>query len=46
MGGTGVIGEMAETAQVRDGDSEALATLHRVSGTTPSAASRRRSSST
>ncbi|MFJ3020937.1 DNA helicase RecQ [Streptomyces tendae] len=32
MGGTGVIGEMAETAQVRDGDSEALATLHRVFG--------------
>ncbi|MBQ0966108.1 DNA helicase RecQ [Streptomyces sp. RK23] len=32
MGGTGVIGEMTETAQVRDGDSEALATLHRVFG--------------
>ncbi|MFH8442635.1 DNA helicase RecQ [Streptomyces sp. NPDC018026] len=32
MGGTGVIGEMAETAQVRDEDSEALATLHRVFG--------------
>ncbi|MBQ0883914.1 DNA helicase RecQ [Streptomyces sp. RM72] len=32
MGGTGVIGEMAETAQLRDGDSEALATLHRVFG--------------
>ncbi|MEU9645732.1 DNA helicase RecQ [Streptomyces sp. NPDC048188] len=32
MGGTGVIGEMAGTAQVRDGDSEALATLHRVFG--------------
>ncbi|MFD7464895.1 DNA helicase RecQ [Streptomyces tendae] len=32
MGGTGVIGEMTEAAQVRDGDSEALATLHRVFG--------------
>ncbi|KOU02710.1 MULTISPECIES: DNA helicase RecQ [Streptomyces] len=32
MGGTGVIGDMAETTQVRDGDSEALATLHRVFG--------------
>jgi ATP-dependent DNA helicase RecQ len=32
MGGTGVIGEMTGTAQVRDGDSEALATLHRVFG--------------
>ncbi len=32
MGGTGVIGEMAETARVRDGDSDALATLHRVFG--------------
>ncbi|WP_267714241.1 DNA helicase RecQ [Streptomyces sp. CoH17] len=32
MGGTGVIGNMAETTQVRDGDSEALATLHRVFG--------------
>ncbi|MFE2592919.1 DNA helicase RecQ [Streptomyces anthocyanicus] len=32
MGGTGVIGEMTETAQVKDGDSEALATLHRVFG--------------
>ncbi|MGV9908776.1 DNA helicase RecQ [Streptomyces tendae] len=32
MGGTGVIGEMTEAAQARDGDSEALATLHRVFG--------------
>ncbi|MET9774323.1 DNA helicase RecQ [Streptomyces sp. NPDC006367] len=32
MGGTGVIGEMAEAAQTRDTDSEALATLHRVFG--------------
>ncbi|PPS87958.1 DNA helicase RecQ [Streptomyces sp. MH60] len=32
MGGTGVIGEMTGTAQVRDEDSEALATLHRVFG--------------
>ncbi|MDT0614191.1 DNA helicase RecQ [Streptomyces lancefieldiae] len=32
MGGTGVIGEMAEAAQARDTDSEALATLHRVFG--------------
>ncbi|MEU9633480.1 DNA helicase RecQ [Streptomyces tendae] len=32
MGGTGVIGEMTEAARVRDGDSEALATLHRVFG--------------
>ncbi len=32
MGGTGVIGEMTETAQARELDSEALATLHRVFG--------------
>ncbi|MFE0790686.1 DNA helicase RecQ [Streptomyces mutabilis] len=32
MGGTGVIGEMAEAAQARELDSEALATLHRVFG--------------
>ncbi|WP_416529854.1 DNA helicase RecQ [Streptomyces coelicoflavus] len=32
MGGTGVIGEMTGTEPVRDGDSEALATLHRVFG--------------
>lgn len=32
MGGTGVIGEMAETAQATGVDSEALATLHRVFG--------------
>ncbi|MBU6531961.1 DNA helicase RecQ [Streptomyces sp. NPDC057245] len=32
MGGTGVIGEMAETAQTGGGDSEALATLNRVFG--------------
>ncbi|MFI8164616.1 RecQ family ATP-dependent DNA helicase, partial [Streptomyces microflavus] len=32
MGGTGVIGEMTETAQAREPASEALATLHRVFG--------------
>ncbi|WP_217140608.1 DNA helicase RecQ [Streptomyces sp. AC627_RSS907] len=32
MGGTGVIGEMAEAAQARGTESEALATLHRVFG--------------